>query len=103
LGKTPCHDRLQSSGSARRSRNLTRPKFRRVLNAHLSKAAGGMGITAQKDGRAPPIFSDTNDPTYQAMLRAINKGKAALDARPRMDMPGGKAIPQKRDFGKTFL
>lgn len=83
--------------------NLTRPEFSRILNAHLSKAAGGLGIAARKDGHTPPVFSDTNDPIYQAMLCAINKGKAALEVRPRMDMPGGKAIPQKRDFGKTFM
>jgi hypothetical protein len=49
------------------------------------------------------IFQTKDGYIYQAMLRAIHKGKAALDARPRMNMPGGKAIPQKRDFGKTFL
>ncbi len=83
--------------------NLTRPEFSRLLNAHLSKGAGGMGIAAKKDGRAPPIFPDTNNPTYRAMLRTITKGKAALEARPRMDMPGGKPVPQKRDFGRTFM
>jgi mono/diheme cytochrome c family protein len=82
--------------------NLTRPEFSRALNAHLSREAGGLGLTAPDEGRQPPLFRDTNDPVYQALLHAIEKGKDALDARPRMDMPGGVAIPQERNFGKVF-
>jgi cytochrome c553 len=82
--------------------NLTRPEFSRALNAHLARAAGGLGIATPDDGRQPPVFRDTNDPVYQAMLQALEKGKAALQARPRMDMPGGVAVPQERDFGKVF-
>jgi hypothetical protein len=82
--------------------NLTRPEFSRLLNAHLSKAAGGLGVDAPKDGRRPPVFQNTNDPVYQAILRAIDKGRAALEARPRMDMPGGQAVPQERDFGRVL-
>ena len=82
--------------------NLTRPVNSRLLNAHLSKAAGGLGITALKDGRPPPVFQDTNDPVYQALLQAIDQGRASLAARPRMDMPGGKVVPQERNFGKVL-
>jgi len=82
--------------------NLTRPEFSRLLNAHLSKAAGGLGIDKPKEGRQPPAFADTNAPVYQAMLQAIEKGRASLTARPRMDMPGGRAVPQDRNFGKVF-
>jgi hypothetical protein len=82
--------------------NLTRPEFSRLLNAHLSKEAGGIGIDKESRGRKPPMFRDTGDPVYQEMLKAVQKGKAALDAKPRMDMPGGVPIPQERDFGKVF-
>ncbi len=82
--------------------NLTRPEFSRALNAHLARAAGGLELTTPDEGRLPPVFRDTNDPVYRAMLQALEKGKAALQARPRMDMPGGVAVPQERDFGKVF-
>jgi hypothetical protein len=82
--------------------NLTRPEFSRLLNAHLSKAAGGLGVETLKDGRRPPVFQDVNDPVYRTMLQAIEKGREALEARPRMDMPGGQAVPQERDFGRVL-
>ncbi len=82
--------------------NLTRPEHSRLLNAHLAKAAGGMGLSREKKGRRPAVFADTADPLYRAILRHLRAAKAALEARPRMDMPGGKPIPQQRDFGRTF-
>ena len=82
--------------------NLTRPEFSRVLNAHLAREAGGLGIATPDKNHQPPLFRDTTAPVYQALLQALEKGKAALQARPRMDMPGGRAIPQERDFGKVF-
>ena len=82
--------------------NLTRPEFSRVLNVHLATEAGGLGIRKTKHGRMPPCFEDTSDPVYRALLAAIEKGKQALAARPRVDMPGAKPIAQERDFGKTF-
>jgi len=80
--------------------NLSQPEFSLALNAHLGKKAGGMGIDKLRDGRAPPKFADTGDAIYLAMLRAIEKGKQALEARPRMDMPGAVVVPQQRDFGR---
>jgi hypothetical protein len=82
--------------------NLTRPEFSRALNAHLSEEAGGLGLTKKKHDQDPPRFEDRNDPIYLAMLEAIRKGKEALDARPRVDMPGATAIAQQRDFGKLY-
>jgi len=82
--------------------NLTHPEYSRVLNAHLSKKAGGMEVTTAKKGKTPPVFQDTNDPIYRAMLATIQAGKRVLDARPRMDMAGGVAVPQQRDFGKLY-
>ncbi len=82
--------------------NLSHPEYSRVLNAHLSKAAGGMGLTTKKDGKTPPAFNDKDNPTYQAIYEAIRQGQKALKARPRMDMAGGRAIPQQRDFGKLY-
>jgi hypothetical protein len=82
--------------------NLTRPELSRALNAHLSEEAGGLGLTKKKHDQDPPRFEDRNDPIYLAMLEAIRKGKEALDARPRVDMPGATAIAQQRDFGKLY-
>lgn len=82
--------------------NLTRPQFSRLINAHLSASAGGLGIETPRDGKKPPVFGNTSDPTYQTLLRLLTAAKESLDAHPRMDMPGGKPLPQERDFGKTF-
>ncbi len=82
--------------------NLSRPEFSHLLNAHLSKEYGGMELENPKKGRKPLVFKDANDSVYQSMLKAVQKGKVALEARPRMDMPGAIAIPQERNFGKVF-
>jgi hypothetical protein len=36
------------------------------------------------------------------MLKAIRQGKKALDAKPRVDMPGATAVAQQHDFGKLY-
>jgi len=82
--------------------NLTNPQYSRVLNAHLAKKAGGMGLVKQKDGKSPPVFADTTDKTYQAMLNAIKSGKKALYDRPRVDMDRAVPIAQQRNFGKLY-
>ena len=82
--------------------NLTRPEHSRALNAHLSERAGGMGLAKPRGRRKPPAWPDTSHPDYRAMLRAIEAGMAALLARPRMDMSGAVAVPQQRDFGRTY-
>jgi len=82
--------------------NLTRPEFSRLLNAHLAKQAGGLELAKPKKEQLPPLFKDTNDPVYQSLLKPLVQGAAALQVRPRMDMPGGVAVPQQRDFGRVF-
>ncbi len=76
--------------------NLTHPEWSRVLVRNLAKSAGGLADDAKA------IFKGKDDPRYQAVLKAIEAGKAALLAKPRMDMPGAVPIPQQRDFGRTF-
>jgi len=82
--------------------NLTRPEFSRALNAHLSEQAGGLGLTEMKHDQSPPLFEDCSDPVYLAMFEAIRQGKKALDAKPRVDMPGATAVAQQRNFGKLY-
>jgi len=76
--------------------NLTHPEWSRVLTRNLAKSAGGLADDAKA------VFKTTDDPRYRAILKAIEEGKAALLAKPRMDMPGAVPIPQERDFGRTF-
>lgn len=76
--------------------NLTHPQWSRVLLRNLASSAGGTA----PDQRA--VFHSQTDPNYQAMLHAIERGKAALLAQPRMDMPGAVPVAQERDFGRTF-
>ena len=101
-----CHDSLTKEDSLMRKHqwlNLTAPPDSRALTAHLAKDAGGYGIVGTKKGSDEKyLIPSKDDPTYRALLNALNQGKAALDARPRIDMPGAVPIPQERDFGKTF-
>jgi len=74
---------IRTFGPAHRI-NLTHPDWSQVLTAPLVEEAGGLGLCKDRDGK--PVFQDTNDPDYQAILHALRKGKAALDANPRVDM-----------------
>jgi hypothetical protein len=76
--------------------NLTRPQWSPVLLDNLAKPAGG-----RADGQNA-WFPSKQDADYQRLLAILQEAKQALDGTPRMDMPGGKAIPQERDFGRTF-
>jgi hypothetical protein len=76
--------------------NLTRPEFSRVLTSRLAKSAGGIG-----DDKRAALKSKT-DPKYIAILKAIQAGKKALDANPRVDMPGAKPKPYPKDYGKLY-
>ena len=76
--------------------NLTHPEHSRVLLEHLAKSAGGRADDAEA------AFKTKDDPRYQAILSAIGQGKAALLAKPRVDMPGAVPIAQQRDFGRTY-
>ncbi len=91
-GKEPAHQWL----------NLTRPAFSRALNAPLAKAAAGLELCKPKGGKPPASFADKADPAYAALLAAIEEGRAALERRPRMDMPGAKPLPYPQDFGGLF-
>jgi len=81
--------------------NLTNPRYSRVLTATLAKSAKGLQLCKPKGGKKPPAYTQDH-PTWQGMLRAIEKGKKALYANPRMDMPGAKPKPYPVDFGKLF-
>jgi hypothetical protein len=76
--------------------NLTHPAWSRLLLDNLARSAGG-----RADDRKA-AFRTTDDPQYRAVLSAIEEGKTALLARPRMDMPGAVPVPQTRDFGRTY-
>jgi len=76
--------------------NLTHPDHSRLLLRHLAQSSGGRA----DDPKA--LFSTRDDPHYRALLQAIERGKKALLAQPRMDMAGATPIPQQRDFGRTY-
>ena len=91
-----------SSGTHHTWINLTHPEWSRVLTATLSKDAGGLQLCKPKNRRQPALFKNKSDPTYQAMLKAIEAGRKALYANPRVDMPGAKPKPYPQDFGKLY-
>jgi hypothetical protein len=76
--------------------NLTRPESSPVLLDLLSRTAGG-----RADERTA-TFPSRDDARYRERLGILEEAKAGLDALPRMDMAGGEAIPQERDFGRVF-
>jgi hypothetical protein len=63
--------------------NFSRPELSPLLLGPLAKASGGWASCGA-------IFHDTQDADYQALLAAIRRGKAVLDAEPRFATPGFK-------------
>jgi len=72
--------------------NLTHPDLSLMLMAPLAKAAGGLGTCVGKDG--PPVFANTGDPDYQAILAGIRDTGKRLDEITRFDMPNYRPNPQ---------
>ena len=70
---------------------ITNPQLNDFLTAPLPKSAGGSGACGQ------PIFKDTTDPDYQAILRTFAPIEKMLKDNPRDDMPGSKPAPVSRD------
>ena len=62
--------------------NLTRPEKSLLLKAPLAQTAGGLGRCKS------PVFTDTADPDYQAILAKIHAAGASLADAKRFDMPG---------------
>ena len=70
--------------------NLSRPDKSLMLLAPLAKEAGGYGLcqTTDQNGTERPVFSDRNDPDYQAIRALCHEGQLCLDKIKRFDMPG---------------
>ena len=73
--------------------NLTHPAKSMILLAPLAKEAGGYGWCRAKSADGQPgqparVFANTEDPDYQAILRAIETAKTELYTIKRFDMPG---------------
>jgi len=82
-----CH-----TGSVRRTDYLriTRPELNDFLAAPLARSAGGRGSCIGD------VFETVEDPDYVALLEAIQPAQRALEAKPRMDMPGAVAADVNR-------
>ncbi len=84
--------------------NLTRPEKSLILLAPLSRAAGGYagpmaGEAPKSAARCPELFTDTNDPDYQALLSLCIAGKERLETIKRFDMPGFRPpLPYYREM-----
>jgi hypothetical protein len=64
---------------------IENPHLNDFLLAPLAKSAGGAGTCGT------PVFTGTEDPDYQAVLRTFDTVRELMRGRPRMDMPG--AVP----------
>ncbi len=69
--------------------NLSRPEKSMILLAGLPKEAGGYGWCKGKDGKPVAVFSDTSDPDYQTILKAVQAAKTrqARNFSSRPDLP----------------
>jgi len=63
---------------------LEHPQWNSFLRAPLAKEAGGSGACG------PGVFTTTEDPDYQAILKTFEPALAELCETPRSDMPGAK-------------
>lgn len=99
-----CHAQHVPSGTTPADAwvNLTNPKLSRVLTAPMAKESGGLGLCLGADKKPQAVFKNAADPDFVAMLAAIEEGAKLLREKPRMDMPGGKPVPYKQDFGAVF-
>ena len=77
--------------------NFSNPELSRMLLRNLAKSAGGWVKDEPK-----AIFKSKDDPEYKKLLEALRTAGRAVKKYPRIDMPGAKAIPQQRDFGKVY-
>lgn len=68
--------------------NLSYPEKSTILLAPLAKEAGGYGWCVDWYGQPIEQFSDTKDPDYQTILRAIQAAKARQEKTGRFDLPG---------------
>ncbi len=66
--------------------NLTNPEASTILLAPLSTEAGGYGLCIGPSGR--PVFENTKDRRYMAIMEAVKHTASHLDAVKRFDMPG---------------
>ena len=64
--------------------NLSRPEKSCMLLAPLAKNSGGFGTCTPPGGA--PVFADTSDPGYRAILALCVAGKQRLDESTRFDM-----------------
>ena len=69
---------------------ITQPQMNSFLLASLAKSAGGAELCGQ------PVFQNTADPHYQAILKTFNPMIEMLRNRPRMDMQGAQAAAVDR-------
>jgi len=72
--------------------NLTRPELSMVLLAPLAGNAGGWGLCAESSNQ--PVFRNTSDPGYRALLAMCTAGKDHLETIKRFDMPGFQPRPE---------
>jgi cytochrome c5 len=94
-----CHDSPASMGRrVRKGRvnepkhcwnlyNLSYPEKSMILRAPLAKTAGGYGWCRDRYGQEFG-FQNTDDPDYQAILKAIQAAKARQEKAGRFDLPG---------------
>ncbi len=76
--------------------NYTNPSHSPGLLRLLATSAGG----GAPDRKAR--FRSKDAPGYRVLLRILAEARDTLLTYPRMDMAGGKAVAQERDFGKVY-
>ncbi|MBN2308698.1 MAG: hypothetical protein JXR94_06980 [Candidatus Hydrogenedentes bacterium] len=57
----------------------------------MATEAGGRGLGTEPGGRGAPLFQSVTDADYVRMRDALNEGRDAMLAHPRVDMPRDSA------------
>ena len=83
--------------------NLSEPEQSLMVLAPLARAAGGWARCADEFGHPAPVFADTDDPDYRALVAMAAAGQANLARIKRFDMPGfqppGPYVREMKRYG----
>ncbi|MFZ2641510.1 MAG: hypothetical protein WA117_10970 [Verrucomicrobiia bacterium] len=82
--------------------NLSHPEKSMILMASLAREKGGYEWCTTKDGRPAGVFRNTQDPDYQAILKAVQMAKERQEKIGRFDVPGFRPNEHYVRWMKSF-
>jgi len=74
--------------------NLSRPTRSLLLLAPLARAAGGLELCRDAQGKPVAVLAATDQPDYRTLLAMVEAGRQNLETIKRFDMPDFRPPPQ---------